>query len=64
MSSKKGKSSSINIGLNIGGEVCFEKGAVAENLILSILQWPPSLLRTPKKCIQIWKAVCTNFLST
>ena len=30
MPSKKGKASSINIGLNIGGEVCFEKGAVAE----------------------------------
>ena len=28
--SKKGKTSSINIGLNIDGEVCFEKGAVAE----------------------------------
>ena len=31
MPSKKGKASSINIGLNIGGEVCFEKVAVAEN---------------------------------
>ena len=30
MPSKKGKASSVNIGLNIGGEVCFEKGAVAE----------------------------------
>ena len=30
MPSKKGKALSINIGLNIGGEVCFEKGADAE----------------------------------
>ena len=30
MPSKKGKASSLNIGLNIGGEECFEKCAVAE----------------------------------
>ena len=30
MPSKKGKVSSINICLNIGGEVCVDKGAVAE----------------------------------
>ena len=30
MPSKKGKASSVNIGLNSGGEVCFEKGTVAE----------------------------------
>ena len=32
MPSKKGKASSVSIGLNIGGEVCFEKGAVAEKI--------------------------------
>ena len=32
MPSKKGKASSINIGLIIGGKVCFEKGSVAEKL--------------------------------
>ena len=30
MPSKKGKTSTINIGLKISAEVCFEKGAVAE----------------------------------
>lgn len=30
MSSKKGKASSVSIGLNIDGEVCFDKGVVGE----------------------------------
>ena len=32
MPSKKGKASTINIGLMFGGEVCFVKGAVAEQI--------------------------------
>ena len=40
----------VSIGLNIGGEVCFEKGAVAEKkYFFFIRQWPPSLLRNSQK---------------
>ena len=39
MPSKKGKASSVNIGLNIGGKVRLKKVQLLKNSILSILQW-------------------------
>ena len=50
MPSKKGKASSVTIGLRTDGEVHFDKGVVAESSIPSIQQYP-SLLR---KCQKVY----------
>ena len=64
MPSKKGKASSLNIDLNIGGEVCFEKGAVVEKFCSFYTTVASKLVEKLPKSVNKWKAFCTNFLST
>ena len=51
MPSKKGKASSLNIGLNIGDEVCFEKGAVAEKFNSFYTTVASKLVEKLPKCV-------------
>ena len=51
MPSKKGKASILNIGLNIGGEVSFEKGAVAEKINSFYTTVASKLVEKLPKCV-------------